>query len=71
MPIPPDVEQRLVAIETQLMHVQRDFEQLNRALLEHRREFDALTRQLARLAASVDSRGAEPLHPHDDKPPHY
>ncbi len=47
-------DDRLVQLETALMHVQRDLELLNQAVLAQQREIDALRKALARFAEMED-----------------
>ena len=61
---------RLVQIETLLMHVQRDVEQLSKALIEQQAELESIKRSLSRMAAVLESE-PEVRDPGLEKPPHY
>lgn len=64
---------RLVALEERLMFQQRLIDELNAVALDHRRELDTLSRDLAQCRTAVErvqqAGGGEDL-PHE-KPPHY
>ncbi len=64
------VDERLVQIESLLMHMQHDFEQLSRAIIEQQAELETLKQQLGRMQAALD---AEPeiRDPGQERPPHY
>jgi SlyX protein len=68
-----DYEQRLVALEERLTFQQRLIEELNGVVLDQRREFDRLARELAQCRQTLeqfrDAALGENL-PHE-KPPHY
>ena len=68
-----DVDARLVQIESLLMHMQHDVEQLSTAVIEQQAELDALKRQLSRMQAALDAAAAEPetRDPQQERPPHY
>ena len=69
----PGTTDRLTAIESLLMHLQHEFEQLSEAILEQRRELDSLRRDMACLSGQVASLelGPEQRDPKLEKPPHY
>ncbi|HEX6987456.1 MAG TPA: SlyX family protein [Planctomycetaceae bacterium] len=64
---------RLTAIESLLMHVQHDLEQIHEAVVGQRRDIDALRRELDRLRGHVErlELGPESRDPKLEKPPHY
>ena len=66
-------EERLIALETALAHVQREVEQLNSVLLEQQREVDAVRRAIELLKSqSVEqTESAEKSNPLEERPPHY
>jgi SlyX protein len=68
-----DADARLVQIESLLMHMQHDVEQLSTAVIEQQAELDAVKRQLSRLQAALDAADAEPesRDPQQERPPHY
>lgn len=64
---------RLTQVESILMHLQHDVEQLNEAVLQQNTSVDSLSKTLKRLdsrlgALEVDDEGPDPVQ---DKPPHY
>ena len=61
---------RLVQIETLLMHLQRDVEQLSKALIEQQAELETIRRSISRLAAVIDTE-PEVRDPGLERPPHY
>jgi len=73
MPLPQTPEDRLVALELLVTHLERDLGTLNAVLLEQRKEIDALQRLISRLDARVTrlAEEDEPRDPADERPPHY
>jgi len=67
----PDTEARLVAIESLLMQVQYDVEQLTSALRAQQAELQELQRGMTRMQAAIDTTSQEPVGPAHDPPPHY
>jgi uncharacterized coiled-coil protein SlyX len=64
---------RVVALEERLTFQQRQIDELSAVALDHRRELDALNRELAQCRAALDllrQSGAGENLPHE-KPPHY
>ncbi len=69
----PDPEQRILALEERLSFQQRAIDELGAVALDHRRELDRLTRDLAQCRGALDDfrqAGAGENLPHE-KPPHY
>jgi uncharacterized coiled-coil protein SlyX len=64
---------RLVRIETALMHLAHDVEALNEAIVAQQREIDAVRRELERLKDDWEREQgpAETRDPAAEKPPHY
>ncbi len=64
---------RLTAIETLLMHVQHEVEQMNSAILSQQRELDALRKDIDAVRGHVERLevGPESRDPKLEKPPHY
>jgi len=63
---------RLVRVETTLMHLEHDFEQLHEVVLSQSRQIEDLRRSLERLQSLLDQEGpAEVRDPAAEKPPHY
>jgi uncharacterized coiled-coil protein SlyX len=67
----PDDTGRLVAIESLLMQLQYDVEQLSSALRSQQAELQELQRGMTRLSAAVAAGDQEPVGPANDPPPHY
>ncbi|MFO1092424.1 MAG: SlyX family protein [Planctomycetaceae bacterium] len=67
----PDSESRIVAIESLLMQLQYDVEQLSSALRAQQAELQELQRGLHRVSAAVAEQSQEPVGPAHDPPPHY
>ena len=71
MNLPDALEQRLIQVETVLMQVQHDLEQLSTAVLEQQAELTHLRGALERVSATLDEGPSEPRNPVDERPPHY
>jgi uncharacterized coiled-coil protein SlyX len=71
MNAPDAMEHRLIQVETVLMQVQHDLEQLNKAVLDQQGELTHLKGALDRLTATLEEGPAEPRNPVDERPPHY
>jgi SlyX protein len=69
-PTPAD---RVTELETVVMHLQRQVEQLNEVLLDHRAALDLLKQQVDRLEHQLDQADetTEVRDPLDEIPPHY
>jgi uncharacterized coiled-coil protein SlyX len=67
----PDAESRLVAIESLLMQMQYDVEQLSSALRAQQAELQELQQGLTRVQTAVATASQEPVGPADEPPPHY
>jgi len=65
--------ERLTSIETLLMHMQHELEQMNAALVGQQRDVDALRKDLERLRGDIEriELGPETRDPKLEKPPHY
>ena len=72
-PTSTDAESRLMQLESLLMHMQYDLEQLSQVVWRQQAEIDALTNELNRLDTRVVTLadGPETRDPLDEKPPHY
>ena len=73
MPETHNSEERLTAIESLLMQIQYDVEQLHEAVLGQRRDLESLRRVVDQLHGQVERLeiGPESRDPHAEKPPHY
>lgn len=67
----PDGSDRLVAIESLLLQLQYDVEQLSSALRAQQVELQELQRGIIRISAAMAAADQEPVGPADDPPPHY
>lgn len=64
-------DSRLVAIESLLMQLQYDVEQLNSALRSQQEQLQGLHKELDRVSAELAEQSQESSGPADDPPPHY
>jgi uncharacterized coiled-coil protein SlyX len=67
-------DERLIRLETALMQLEHDVEQLNASLIAQHRSLEALRVAVERLEWRLDRDGAGPPEtrdPEDEKPPHY
>jgi uncharacterized coiled-coil protein SlyX len=67
-------DERLVRLETALMQLEHDVEQLNASLVAQHRSLEALRVAVERLEWRLDRDSAGPPEtrdPEDEKPPHY
>jgi uncharacterized coiled-coil protein SlyX len=72
MGTPQTPEDRLVALELLVTHLERDLGTLNTVLLEQRQEIESLKRMLSRLDDRVTRLAEEEeQNPTDERPPHY
>jgi uncharacterized coiled-coil protein SlyX len=73
MGTPQTPEDRLVALELLVTHLERDLGTLNSVLLEQRKELEALKRKIDRLDDRVTrlAEEEEPRNPAAERPPHY
>lgn len=69
----PDLDRRLIRIESALAHLQHDFEQLNSAMLAHLQRIQSLDTWCARIEATLDKvlDSPEDRDPGEERPPHY
>ncbi len=70
----PDCNERLTALESQLSHVERLYEQLNEVVTEQAMGIDRMERRISQLQVQFkewkESKQVE-IDPLDEKPPHY
>jgi uncharacterized coiled-coil protein SlyX len=67
-------EDRLVRLETALMQLEHDFEQLSESLVAQHRALEALRVAVERLEWRLDRDNAGPPEtrdPQEERPPHY
>ena len=73
MATPQTPENRIIALELLVTHLERDLGTLNAVLLEQRKEIEALQRLISRLDDRVTrlAEEDEPRDPPEERPPHY
>lgn len=73
MPPTDTPDERLIALELVVTHLERDLNALNSVLLEQQTEIDTLKRLMTRLDDRVTrlATDEEPRDPGDERPPHY
>jgi uncharacterized coiled-coil protein SlyX len=73
MPEPQAPEERVVALESLVTHLERELATLNAVLLEQQKEIEALKRLINRLDDRVThlTDEEEPRDPEEERPPHY
>ncbi len=73
MPAPQTPEERLVALELLVTHLEHDLATLNSVLLEQQKEIESLKRLINRLDDRVTrlAEEEEPRDPAEERPPHY
>jgi len=64
---------KVVSLETTLMHLQHEFEQLNSVVLDQQRELDAMKLKMKGLNEKIVELELPPEQsgPADEVPPHY
>lgn len=64
---------RLQAVETSMMHLQKDYDSLNEVVLENVRRMEQLAKSVQRLTDRLDSAAESPTerNAEDERPPHY
>jgi uncharacterized coiled-coil protein SlyX len=68
------LDERLVRVETALMQLEHDVEQLNESLVAQHRSLEALRVAVERLEWRLDREGSSPPETRDpeaERPPHY
>ena len=62
---------RLTNLESTLMHMQYELEQLGRTVMEQQSEIALLKGELRKFKSELDDLPAPPRDPVAEKPPHY
>jgi SlyX protein len=62
-------DERLIELESRLMHQEKLLEQLDEVVTEQQKRIDVLERTLARLQEQVRMQAED--HPSEPPPPHY
>lgn len=68
------INDRLIRVESAMMHLEHDLGQMHQAILAQQREIDAIRRILERFEAVIEREGrlvSEVRDPAAEKPPHY
>lgn len=63
--------ERIAHVESLVMHLQYEVEQLSRAVLEQQSEISLLRSELRKFRSDLDEPAAAPRDPVAEKPPHY
>lgn len=66
----PDLEHRLVRLESQLAHVDRLQEELNAIVTDQARQISKLHQQIRRLTESLEAAEADRILSTNPRPPH-
>lgn len=73
-PVAADLTQRVVELESLIMHLQYTLGQLDEVVISQQRQIDLLERRVvaaSKQLAAVATSGAEERPLAEDKPPHY
>ncbi len=67
------LQQRVIELETLVMHLQHDLEQMHQVLIQRAADFETLHEKLQRLEGRMEGTDELPPLPDalDDRPPHY
>lgn len=65
--------QRLIELESTVMHLQNNLEQLNQVIIDQNQEIDKLRLEIIRLDGKIQTAEAGPENRslEDERPPHY
>jgi SlyX protein len=63
----------LIDLESIVMHLQNDLEQMNNVILDQQREMESLNRKIQHLESRLDKTADSPEErdPLEERPPHY
>ncbi len=64
-------EERLIRIETTLMELQRQVEQLHEVLLDQQRDFHGIQSQVRKIESLASEWSDQPRSSEEERPPHY
>ncbi len=67
----PELSQRLDRIESHLVHLERQFEELNQVVIEQGAALKKLQTHQQRLSQSIEASELERIKATNPKPPHY
>ncbi len=62
---------RIITLESTLMHLQIDLEKIGQVVLDQQKQIEQQQRQIARWEEKVSRSQDEYIDPLDEKPPHY
>ncbi len=62
---------RIITLESTLMHLQIDLEKIGQVVLDQQKQIEQQQRQIARWEEKVSRSQDEFIDPLDEKPPHY
>ncbi len=62
---------RIIALESSVMHLQVDLEKIGQVVLEQQQQIEQQQRQIARWEEKISRSQDEFIDPLDEKPPHY
>ncbi|MSR59319.1 MAG: SlyX family protein [Planctomycetaceae bacterium] len=73
MPESPAQPDRVVELETLVMHLQQDLATLNGVVIDQQKQLDSLTKRITKIDVRVARLGDddESRDPLDERPPHY
>ncbi len=68
-----DEQNRITALESQMMHLEHHLDQLNDVILKQQEELDAVQKKISHLEANFEHLGESPEErtPSEERPPHY
>ena len=66
-----ELAQRLEKIESHLAHLEHQYEQLNKVVIEQGRLLARLQKEHAKVSRAVENMELEKIRTNNPKPPHY
>lgn len=67
----PAIAARIEKLETHLMHLERQYEQLNEVVIEQGRVLARLRREVTKTSDAVQTMELERIRTNNPKPPHH
>jgi uncharacterized coiled-coil protein SlyX len=61
---------RLDSLESHLVHLERQYDELNEVVIQQGKELSWLRQQLVRVSSSVEGMELDRIKAHNPKPPH-
>ncbi len=71
MPDQNSLIDRIITLESALMHLQIDLEKIGQVVLDQQKQIEQQQRQIARWEEKLSQSQEEYFNPFDEKPPHY